>query len=338
MGGMGEKTYLMVIALTAVLSWALTGLATWYAARLGLLDHPGERHSHRHPTPRGGGAGLVLAVVAATSLIAPASVPASWLSCIMPGFVALAVTGWWDDHRSLSVGLRFFVQLAVMLYLLACASSNGWMGGATAMVFAGLFVIWMTNLYNFMDGSNGMAGLQGVFAGSVLAGLFWHAGDGQSALLGLLLAAACAGFLPWNLVRPRVFMGDVGSLALGFAFAALLVLGVSTGAFALPVGLLVMLLFLTDATLTLLARVMKGERWYNPHRQHLYQRLIANGWSHGRVALFYQTINLVLILPGIGVAVHYPALAWPVALCLMLLFLVGWYLMTGRFGALAQAG
>ena len=206
------------------------------------------------------------------------------------------------------------------------------------MVLAGLFIIWMTNLYNFMDGSNGMAGLQGVFGGCVLAGLFTNAGDDTSSLLGLLLAAACAGFLPWNLGRARVFMGDVGSLFLGFSFGALLVYGVGSGAFAMPVGLLVMLPFLTDSTLTLLARVIRGERWYNAHRQHLYQRLIAHGWSHSRVALGYQAINLALILPGIGVAVRYPALAWPVALSLVLIFWVGWYLLTRKFGVLAQAG
>jgi len=338
MGGAEDMAYLLVIALTVVLSWVLTGLATWYASRLGLLDHPGDRHSHRHPTPRGGGAGLVLAMAAASTLFVPASMPDYWLSCALPGFVVLAIMGWWDDHRSLSVRLRIVVQLAVTLYLLTCATGSGWIEGVIPLAVAGIFVIWMTNLYNFMDGSNGMAGFQGVFAGSVLAALYWLSGDSQSALLGLLLAAACAGFLPWNLGHPRVFMGDVGSLALGFGFAAMVVHGVCSGAFALPVGLLVMLPFLADATLTLLARVIRGERWYNAHRQHLYQRLIANGWSHGRVAMLYQAINLALVLPGIGVAVHYPALAWPVALLLVVVFSAGWFVLTGRFGVLAKAG
>lgn len=333
-----DMSYPLVIALGVMLSWLLTGLATWYAARLGLVDQPGERHSHRHPTPRGGGAGLVLAVLAVTSLLAPASLPAWWLHCVAPGFVILAVTGWWDDHRSLSVRLRLLVQLAVTVYLLVCLASGSQMDGVIPMLLAGLFVLWMTNLYNFMDGSNGMAGLQGVFAGSVLSALFWHAGDAPAGLLALLLAAACAGFLPWNSGRAKVFMGDVGSLALGFGFAALLVQGVSAGSFALPVGLLVMSLFLADATLTLFARVIRGERWYNAHRQHAYQRLIAHGWSHGRVALLYQAINLALVLPGIGVAVQFPALAWPVALSLMVFFAVSWYLLAGKFGVLAEAG
>jgi UDP-N-acetylmuramyl pentapeptide phosphotransferase/UDP-N-acetylglucosamine-1-phosphate transferase len=251
--------------------------------------------------------------------------------------IVLAITGWWDDHRSLGIWLRFFVQLAVTVYLITCVAGNGWTGGWIAMVLGGLFVLWMTNLYNFMDGSNGMAGLQGVFAACVLAWLFGHAGEAQTSLLSLLLAAACAGFLPWNLGRARVFMGDVGSLSLGFVFAALLLYGVGSGAFSLPVGLLVMLLFLTDASLTLLSRVMRGEQWYNAHRQHLYQRMIARGWTHGRVALCYQAINLVLILPGIGIAVLYPAAAWPVTLSLVAIFSLGWYVLTRKFGVLTQA-
>jgi Fuc2NAc and GlcNAc transferase len=338
MGGSSDMSHPLLIAVIIVLSWLLTGLATWYAQRLGLLDHPGERHSHRHATPRGGGAGLVLALLLATTVMPVSVIPDYWQRCVLPGVIVLAVVGWWDDHRSLSVRVRFVVQLAVTLYLLACATGYGWAGGAITALLAGVFVIWMTNLYNFMDGSNGMAGLQGVFAGCVLAGLFAQAGDEGSSILSLLLAAACAGFLPWNLGRARVFMGDVGSLALGFSFGALLVYGVGSGSFAAPVGLLVMLLFLTDSTFTLLARVMRGERWYNAHRQHLYQRLIAHGWSHGRVALLYQAINLAIVLPGIGVAVRYPALAWPMASFLTLVFWVGWYLLTRKFGVLAQAG
>jgi len=334
---MEEQAYLWIIALTVVLSWLLTGVATWYASRAGLLDHPGERHSHRQATPRGGGAGLVAALVLVTSAIAASAMPYYWAGCILPGMIVLAITGWWDDHRSLGIGLRFFVQLAVTIYLIACLPGNDWTGGWIAMVLAGLFVLWMTNLYNFMDGSNGMAGLQGVFAGCVLAWLFGQSGEAQASLLSLLLAAACAGFLPWNLGRARVFMGDVGSLSLGYLFAALLLHGVGSGAFSLAVGLLVMLLFLADASLTLLARVTRGERWYNAHRQHLYQRMIAGGWSHGHVALCYQAINLVVILPGIVMAVFYPSAAWPIALSLVGVFAVGWYLLTRKFGVLTQA-
>ena len=325
-------------ALAALLSFLLTGIATWYAGRRGLLDHPGERQSHTVVTPRGGGAGLVAALLIASLLFADSKLPGFWVQCIMPAVVVIAITGWWDDHASLGAGFRFFIQLVVSFYLLWFVANAGWVQGVIPMTMSGLFVIWMTNLYNFMDGSNGMAGLQGVFAASVLAALFHLSGDDHFFRFSLLLAACCAGFLPWNLGHARVFMGDVGSLALGFLFAVFLLYGTSTGAFDYPVALIVMLLFLTDATLTLLLRVIRGERWYTAHRQHLYQRLIAHGWTHARVAMLYQAINLTLVLPGIVIGVNFPALAWATALALTLIFVLGWYFSMRRLGVLAQAG
>ena len=330
--------YFSAIALAALLSFVLTGVATWYARRRGLLDHPGERQSHTVVTPRGGGVGLVAAFLITSLLLTDADAPDFWVRCTLPAAVVIAIMGWWDDHASLSARFRFFIQLAVSSCLLWCAADAGWVRGVIPMIMSGLFLIWMTNLYNFMDGSNGMAGLQGVFSATVLAVLFHQSADVHFSLLSLLLAACCAGFLPWNLGHAKVFMGDVGSLALGFLFAAFLLYGTGTGAFALPVALMVMLLFLTDATLTLLFRVIRGERWYTAHRQHLYQRLIENGWTHGRVAMLYQLINLAVVLPGIVFAVYFPALAWAAALALTLIIVLGWYLMTSRPGAPTQAG
>jgi len=246
--------------------------------------------------------------------------------------------GWWDDRVSLSARVRFSVQLLVSLYLLFCMHFHGLEVKLWASFVAGIYLLWMTNLYNFMDGSNGMAGFQGVFAGLILAWLFLGAGDGAAAWASLLLAGSCAGFLPWNLGKAKVFMGDVASGSLGFAFAALLVYGVFKGALPVAVAWMVMLVFMCDSTLTLLARVLKGEQWYNPHKQHLYQRLIAGGWSHGSVLLLYQMINLVLVAPAIAVAVNYPASAMTIALVMTLLLGLSWLLAVQRIGVLAQAG
>jgi Fuc2NAc and GlcNAc transferase len=327
----------ILIPVAVLISFLLTGLATWYSGRKGLIDHPGERHSHTVATPRGGGVGLVLALLIFSLLLSSAGSD-FWSSCVLPGIVILSLLGWWDDHASLSARFRFLIQLAVSSYLVGCMVHSGWSPGLVQLAAAGLFLLWMTNLYNFMDGSNGMAGLQGVFGGVVLACLFHHAGQNQIALAAALLAACCLGFLPWNLGRPRIFMGDAGSLALGFALGALLLYGVAKDAFGLPVALMVMLVFLTDSTLTLLLRVIRGERWYTAHRQHLYQRLIAHGWTHGRVLLFYQAINLTLVVPGIVVADNYPALAWIVAVAMILALGLGWYLVLKNIGVFVRAG
>ncbi len=338
MTGPASISTVLAIILAAVLSFILTGLATWYARRRGLLDHPGERHSHIVPTPRGGGAGLVAAMLLVSLYIGGAVPTDFWVKGIVPGVVVLAVTGWWDDHASLGVRLRFFIQLAVTCWLLWCAFQTGLLQGVVVMTLCAFSIVWLTNLYNFMDGSNGMAGLQGLFVSLVLAFLFHSSGDSQYALYALILAGCCFGFLPWNLGHAKVFMGDVGSLALGFLIAALFLYGVGSGAFSLAVAWLVMLLFVTDSTLTLLRRVIKGERWYNAHRQHLYQRLIAHGWTHSRVAMLYQAINLALVLPGILLSVRLPEMAWAISLALTLVFLVSWYLLIRRLGLPVQVG
>lgn len=289
-------------------------------------------------TPRGGGAGLVTALLIVTLPATVDSPPNIWAFCIAPGAFVMAATGWWDDHKSLSARFRFAIQLVVSSYLVWFTADCGWLQGALAMSISLLLVVWMTNLYNFMDGSNGMAGLQGVFAACVLAWLFHIAGDETFSTISILLAACCAGFLPWNLGRARVFMGDVGSLALGFIFAALLLYGAGTGAFGLPVVLMLMLVFVADSTLTLLRRVMRGEQWYNAHRQHLYQRMIAHGLTHGRVATVYQAVNMIMVLPGIVLAVRFPTLAWVIALVLTLTFVLGWHYLLRHYKEPATAG
>jgi len=324
--------WLIIVTLSAL----LTGVATWYARRRGMLDIPAERHSHTVPTPRGGGAGIVVAVVIVTLLQPRASeAMVFWSHCVLPGFCVLSLLGWQDDRASLSAGLRFAAQVLVSLYLLWCFSAHGPDSGVLAIVAAGIYMLWMTNLYNFMDGSNGMAGFQGVFAGLVLVWLFSHAGDLEAAQISFLLAGACVGFLPWNLGNARVFMGDVASASLGFAYAALLVYGVLNARFALPVAWMVMLVFMCDSTLTLFTRVLRGERWYNPHKQHLYQRLIACGWSHGSVLLLYQMVNLMVVVPAIAVAVNCPEYAATVASMITLILGLIWLLVIQKVGVLA---
>jgi Fuc2NAc and GlcNAc transferase len=324
------------LAMVAVAAYFLTGMATWLARRQGMLDHPGARHSHSVATPRGGGLGIVLAFLLGAWFFPPGlPLPAAWWHCLAPGFASLALLGLLDDRFSLSVGLRLLVQLGASFYLLACLQQSDWTVDSWLWIAATLFLVWMTNLYNFMDGSNGMAAMQAVFAGLVIAVLLYQSGDTSVALLSASLAAACMGFLPWNVGKARVFMGDVGSISLGFLIAGLLMYGVATQAFPLAVAWMVMLVFLCDSTLTLLARVIKGERWYTPHKQHIYQRLIVKGWSHTQVMWLYQLINLLLVVPVIGVAVNYPEWAEVVAISTTFVMATAWFLALRKFGVLA---
>lgn len=325
------SSVLLWLAVTGILSGLLTGVFTWFARSRGMLDIPGDRHSHTAPTPRGGGAGIICALVIVSlcqGLVAPE--PGFWPWCALPGIAALSVIGWLDDRWGLSAWLRLGVQVLAGIYLLWCFYSHHLLPGPVSAILALGFLLWMINLYNFMDGSNGMAGFQGVFAGGVLAILFTLAGDSASAIASTSVAAACLGFLPWNLGKARVFMGDVGSGTLGFIFACLILLGTFKGAFSLPVAWLVMLVFVCDASLTLMSRVIRRERWYTPHKQHVYQRLIGRGWTHGSVLALYQAINLVLVAPAIAVAVNFPASALVVASVTTAALLLGWIVVKNK--------
>ena len=180
-----------------------------------------------------------------------------------------------------------------------------------------------------------MAGMQGVFSGLMLAWLFQRGGAGEMTLVSVMVAISCLGFLPWNLVRRRVFMGDVGSVPLGFVLASLAVYGVISGVLPVQAAVLVLAVFLVDASMTLLWRVIKGERWYTAHRQHLSQQLIVRGWAHESVLLLYLSINIVLVLPAVVVTVSVPNLAWMVSTGLVVAMMLGWILAIRRFGVTA---
>jgi Fuc2NAc and GlcNAc transferase len=327
---------LIYYLLTFLSAFLLTLAAASYARYSGMLDVPGDRHSHTVTTPRGGGLGIVAALLLASWIFpAPVDVPEFWTYCLLPGFVVLAVIGFMDDRRSLSALFRFFVQLAASFWLLVCFSRSGMEVSIWVWLLGPFFLVWMTNLYNFMDGSNGMAATQGVFAGLVLAGLFWFTGNVPAAMVSAAIAVACLGFLPLNIGKARVFMGDVGSISLGYLLAAMMIYGVLHQDFSVAVAWLVMLVFLCDSTLTLLTRVIRRERWYTPHKQHIYQRLIADGWSHGQVLGLYQSINLLLLVPVIGVAVSFPEIAEVIAISITLALAMAWFLALRKIGVLA---
>lgn len=326
----------MTLALaTFLLSLALTGLVSAYARRKGLLSIPDERSSHSTAIPSGGGLGMVVTWLLASLFALLPIAPPLWNAGVLPGVAVLATVGWIDDHRPLPARVRFAVQLAVSVYLLALAWRLGLVDSAIWLVLCGLWLVGISNLYNFMDGSHGMAGAQGVFSGAALAWMFHASGADGMALISLVIAASCLGFLPWNLVRNRVFMGDVGSVPLGFVLASLCAYGVARGNFTLPAAVLVLAVFIVDAGLTLLRRVLRGERWYTAHRQHLYQRLIIAGWSHESVLALYLSINIMLVLPAIVLTVRDPHAAWHISLGLITALVIGWVLANRRLGVMA---
>ena len=319
----------LLLAGAAVVSAGLTAPVRHWLLTKRLLDLPEARRSHASPTPRGGGLALVITLTLAW-LAWPGAL-SGWRPAMLAVLV-MALIGWLEDRHSLPARLRFAGQLLVAVGLLAAV--GGLRGMAVFGVPLGLpwlwttlgvvGVVWLINLYNFMDGSDGMAAGQGLWAGLVIAFLFELRGESMLAAFALAMAGAWGGFLFWNRPPAGIFMGDVGSLALGAGVAACAVLGAATGSVSIWVSFMISSLFVVDATATLVARVVRGERWYTPHRQHAYQRLLDLGWSHGQVLGLYLTINVIVVLPVIAAAVRWPKHDTLLAVGLAAVLVVGW--------------
>ncbi|WP_349655389.1 glycosyltransferase family 4 protein [Xanthomonas sp. 10-10] len=282
------------IWLWCALHVSVAALGTWllrrYALHRRLLDEPGERRSHVVATPRGGGMAIVAAILSgcvAASLLWPAArMVVGWFAI---GLILVAGVGWWDDHRPLSARLRFAIHLAASASLGALVIYST--GNVVDGILSAVASVVLINVWNFMDGINGLAATQAALAALAFA-LVAPAGW---SLAGLAVAAACLGFVPFNFPRARIFLGDGGSGALGYVLAALLALSVAGGQMSWWIGWLPLTAFLVDAGFTLLSRMLAGQRWWEPHAQHVYQRLARRLGTHVPVTAVYFAFSLAAV-------------------------------------------
>jgi Fuc2NAc and GlcNAc transferase len=294
-----------------------TGVMRRYALRANLLDVPNARSSHLLPTPRGGGLAIVLAFsVALIEIAFVTRDDVAILTALLAGGGAIAFIGFLDDHRTLPAVLRLAVHVLaglIVVVLLGGIPESALARWGLHSVFMGMGVavvalVWVTNLFNFMDGIDGVAGIEVAFVSIVGAWMNWQAG-GESVLTAatLCLAASSAGFLIWNWPPARIFMGDVGSGFLGFTIAVLGLVISRQGAIPIEVWVILSGVFVVDATVTLVRRIFRGDRWFEAHRMHAYQHL-ANRWnSHLRVTLVITVINLIWLLPWALLAARNPS-------------------------------
>lgn len=311
----------LVFAAVTALSWAATRVVLGYLERRAILDRPNERSSHTIPTPRGGGlavTAVLIAGAAASAMIWPAERAETWI--VIAGLAALALLSWIDDLKNLSAAVRLIVHAAVVtgaLWMLPGEALvfQGWLPPLADRILAGLLWIWFINLFNFMDGIDGISGIEtaaigcGLFALSLMLPAL--APEGR---FGLIAAGAAAGFLLWNWHPARIFLGDVGSVPLGFFLGWLLLETAAAGHWA--AALILPLYYLADATITLAKRALRGEKVWQAHREHFYQQPIQRGVAHDRVALRIALANAALV----GLALLSTiAMAW---LCLLFAMLV----------------
>ena len=313
------------VGLAAVLSWAIANLVRVYAIDRELLDLPNHRSSHTAPTPRGGGVAIALVTVVGTLIAGVFGwMPHSLLAAVCGGGSLVALVGWVDDRRGLPAPVRALAHVVAACWALAWlhgmpslqlgeqSIAVGWGGAVLAM--GGM--VWMTNLYNFMDGIDGLAGGEATivcgFAGALLAA----SGQLGLTLVAWLLAASSAGFLAWNWAPARLFMGDVGSGFIGFTIATLAVASENSRSLPMVGWMTLSAVFIVDASVTLVRRALHGEQWYAAHRRHAYQRAVQAGFSHRSVTSAVLLLDLLLcviawaswrqptlLLAGLGLAV-----------------------------------
>lgn len=329
-----------LVLAVALGSWGGVALVRGYALRR-LLDIPNERSSHLRPTPRGGGLALTIAHLLGVILAGELGLaPAHLVIALLGGGALVGTVGFLDDHGHVEPSVRLLCH-GLAFGWLAC-----WVGGLPPVDFgwgavdlgtAGtalmlLYGVWYLNLYNFMDGIDGIAGTQAVCmsASAVLLLGVAHV-DFADAVPLLLLAAAAVGFLAWNWPPARIFMGDVGSGYVGYALGALALWTVVEGSLTPWVWLILGGAFLADATTTLLVRARRREPLTEAHRSHAYQRLSRHWGGHRAVTMAYTAVNVLWLAPWALVAVQWPDRG---AACALLalgpLFLAAWWLGAGR--------
>jgi Fuc2NAc and GlcNAc transferase len=325
-------------AFAIALSWVLTWRVRRMALVRGILDQPNERSSHFVPTPRGGGIAIVITTtVGLLLLFAAGELDLHLAVALIGGGTAVAVVGFLDDRRQLPARIRLAVHIGAALW--ALISLGGLpplrVGGHIALlgpvgyVLGVLGIVWALNLFNFMDGIDGIAASEAVFV--VWGAAFVAGASGGAYAAGMVVGAACCGFLLWNWPPAKIFMGDVGSGYLGYVIGVLAVAAARDNPAALWIWLILGGVFFVDATVTLIRRALRRERLYEAHRSHAYQRFARRWQSHGRATMAALAIDFCWLLPCALFAIKHPPLAaWIAVVALAPLAILVFFTGAGR--------
>jgi len=305
-----------------VVSLALTTMLKRVALSTGLIDVPNERSSHSVPVPRGGGLAIVISSVAAMGLLAGlGEIPIPLALALCGGGVAVAAVGFLDDRGSLSPGKRLLVHFA------AAAWATAWVGhaselrvgvevirlGVAGYAISAIGIVWFLNIFNFMDGIDGIAASEAIFICGAAVLLSGHSGGGDIATAAAAIGAATVGFIVWNWPPARIFMGDVGSGYLGFVIAVLALADDARNPSALWTWLILAGVFVVDSTITLIGRMLRRQQITVAHRTHAYQHL-ARKAGHATVTTWVAVVNVVWLLPCALFSTVRPAYAFLLAL------------------------
>lgn len=295
----------LLVAVFAI-SWVLTLALRKYALAKRLMDIPNERSSHSIPTPRGGGVAIVAVFLMAVPFLYIFGLLDRDVMIVFLGTgLLVSVIGFADDHGHIPAKWRllghfaaaswglFFLKGLPPILMFGVELELSWVGHLLAIIY----VVWLLNLYNFMDGIDGLAGAEAIFVCFGACIVYWFADTTALIWPAIILAAAVAGFLCWNFPSARIFMGDAGSGFLGITLAMLSIQAAWTSSQFLWSWLILMGVFIVDATWTLIRRLMRGDKIYEAHRSHGYQFASRIFSSHKKVTLLIIGINVLWLFP-----------------------------------------
>jgi len=310
----------LLIIVAASLALSIAAVLTYYLAKfhdfLRIVDHPNARSLHTHPTPVTGGlalfgSGLITLSLIHTLVPCPKTLLWTYITASL-----IAAISFLDDWRTLSAGYRLLIHFIASLILLNHTELTINLSllpielnhiQPLSFTLTLLFIVWMINLYNFMDGMDGFAAGMGLFGFGSLAILGSLTGELTYTLINLTIASSTAGFLLFNFPPAKIFMGDTGASTLGFLAATLSLWGNQLGIFPLEIALLIFSPFILDATLTLFCRLFKGEKIWLAHKSHYYQQLVQSGWGHKKTVLWEYTLMALCSLSAILGTLLFPS-------------------------------
>ena len=304
-----------------LLAFATTYFMRVYALKKNIIDNPNERSSHSVPTPRGGGVAVVCSYLLALAVLIYSQQLTVHIGLpLMAASFVIALLGFLDDHGHINSMLRlavhFLVAIGVVISLGGFAevtAFNGLQLGFIANIIAVLFLVWLLNLYNFMDGINGIASVEAITTTVSMAVLYYVLNTILNSDILWLLAACVFGFLLWNFPKAKIFMGDACSGFLGLTLGILALIALKEDLALFCAWVICLGVFVVDATYTLIKRVLNGYKMYDAHRSHSYQILSRQWGSHTPVTLAVAAINIFWLFPIAYMAVMqnwaYPELA-----------------------------
>ena len=317
--------FVLPAALAFVSAWWITRSLCSPKSFLAILAHPNERTLHARPTPQTGGVavvgGVLISLILAASLLAitQPSKPvlpkgmASGSVWIVMSMLLIFVVSFIDDWMGLPVILRLGVQaissfiiiggVGLSLSAIAIPGGSTMLLGIAAAPVSALVLLWMANLYNFMDGMDGFAGGMTFFGFGFLAYFGWQANFPVMLIIATFVAMGALGFLLHNFPPARIFMGDAGSITIGFLAGTLMILGVRERVFDIWVPIMIFSPFILDATVTLLRRAFRRKKIWEAHREHFYQRVVLSGWSHRQTVL--AEYGVMILCGGLAVWYHH---------------------------------